>query len=169
MPDLVDEGVLGGVLVATVEPHRGARTRGRCRTRVRRTGSYREPEAVVAMAGGLGRYLSNRVRRILSGGAGREVSSCWHRWGGAVGILLSVLFLPSVPGPAALHTSVFVADENVIVRQIGSREAGPDFAGTRRIRMRLSGDAGAGELNPASNAVFIRRFGREVEPGADGG
>jgi hypothetical protein len=59
--------------------------------------------------------------------------------------------------------------ENVIVRQIGSRETGPDFAGTRRIGMLLSGDAAAGELNPGSNAVFIRRFGREVEPGADGG
>jgi bla regulator protein blaR1 len=129
---------------------------------------HRRPEAVVAMAGGDGRSLSNRVRRILTNGANPAGSARWRRWAGAAVLLVPVLLLPVVPGPPSLHVEVFVAEGNIALQEIGGSELPLGFAQRQQIRLRLSEEVAAGRVDGPSNAVFVTRELRRVDGSAPG-
>lgn len=75
-------------------------------------------EGVVGMAGGDGRTLSGRIRRILSGRDVREPASRIRRVFAGSALLLPLMLLPSVPGPVVRHAVIFVEQVAVIDRVV---------------------------------------------------
>jgi len=105
-------------------------------------------EGVVGMAGGDGRTLSGRIRRILSGRSTYEPPSRIRRALAGSALILPLLLLPTAPSPAVGRTAIFV--ERVAVMGDGA-----DAAIGLRLRAALdrAGQAGSGA---DGDAVFLR-------------